>query len=262
MATKQSSRKSASRKSGSRPSQGGSSRKSASKSASRSRTAEGTRRGRGASSGAARGGAPRPTSRSGSRGRKSSGTRRARAGTMNALNFLKEDHDKVDQMFRKYDRTKEGDERKQALREQILEELRVHAQVEEELFYPTLKTLFEQGGKDKALELIDEAEVEHETVKWLIEQLEDGDQSDEGMTDARVKVLGEYVRHHVKEEEGQIFKAAKRVELDFEDLGRQMDARKRQLKGEEPAATGGESVGEESLQINEPAQLASGRRAD
>jgi hemerythrin-like domain-containing protein len=257
MATKQSSRKSSSRKSSTR-SPGPGSRKSASKTPSRSRTADGTRRGGAVS----RSSAARPPSRSVSRGRKPAGTSRGRAGKMDALKLLKEDHANVDQMFRKYDRMKEGDERKQALREQILEALRVHAQVEEELFYPRLNTLFEEGGKVKEVELIDEADVEHETVKWLIEQLEGGDQSDEGMTDARVTVLGEYVRHHVKEEEGQIFKAARKVDLDLEDLGRQIDARKRQLKGEAPEGGGGESAGDESMQINEPAQMASGRIAE
>ena len=148
-------------------------------------------------------GAARTSPRSGSASRKATGAGRGRSGVVDALKLLKEDHDNVSQMFKRYDRMKEGDERKQALRETILEELRVHAQVEEELFYPALKSLFEQGQKDKAVELIDEADVEHETVKWLIEQLED--QSDEAMTDARVKVLGEYVSHHVKEEEGEIF---------------------------------------------------------
>ena len=190
---------------------------------------------------------------SGGRGRKSSG----RGGRMDALKLLKEDHDRVDDMFKKYERMKEGDERKQALLQQILEEVRVHAQVEEELFYPALRTLFEESEKDKEVGLIEEADVEHETVKWLMEQLESGDQSDEGTTDARVKVMGEYIRHHVEEEEGQIFKAAKRVDLDLEELGRQMDARKRQLMGEDPA--GGEGGGDTGMQINEPAQLASGR---
>jgi hemerythrin superfamily protein len=187
---------------------------------------------------------------SGSRGRKSAGTAR---GRMDALKLLKEDHDRVDEMFKRYDRMKEGDERKQQLLQTILEEVRVHAQVEEELFYPALTALFEEAGKDKERELIEEADVEHETVKWLMEQLE-GEQSDEGMRDARVKVMGEYIRHHVEEEEGQIFKAAKKVDLDLEELGRQMDARKRQLKGEEPADQ--EGAGDGDMQVSEPAQMA------
>ena len=153
---------------------------------------------------------------------------------MNALELLKQDHANVDAMFKRYDRMKEGDERKTALREQICAELTVHAQVEEELFYPALKALFEAGGKDKAVDLIEEADVEHASLKWLIEQLQSGDQSDEGMTDARVKVLSEYVKHHVKEEEGEIFKAARKVDVDLAELGAQIEARKSELKGEQP----------------------------
>ena len=189
---------------------------------------------------------------SGSRGRKSAGAAPGR-GRMDALKLLKQDHERVDEMFKRNDRMKEGDERKQQLLQMILEEVRVHAQVEEELFYPALSTLFEEEGKDKERELIEEADVEHETVKWLMEQLE-GEQSDEGMRDARVKVMGEYIRHHVEEEEGQIFKAAKKVDLDLEELGRQIDARKRQLKGEEPADQ--EGAGDGDMQVSEPAQMA------
>ena len=296
MATKQSSRKSSSRKSSKGSSQAGGGRKTSSRrsgdddqrragsgsessgrrSASASRGSKGGgRSGEGSSGGrksaakkesrsggrSAKGGEGRSGGRAqakggakseSSRGRKSSG----RGGKMDALKLLKEDHERVDDMFKKYDRMKEGDERKQALLQQILEEVRVHAQVEEELFYPALRTLFEEGGKDKELDLIEEADVEHETVKWLMEQLESGDQCDEGTTDARVKVMGEYIRHHVEEEEGQIFKAAKKVDLDLEELGQQMDARKRQLMGEDPA--GGEGGGDTGMQINEPAQMASG----
>jgi hemerythrin-like domain-containing protein len=266
MATKQSRRKSSSRKSTTRAAKGDASRKSAAKSPSRTRARHVTRRGAGAQSAKGRGGSRTGTTRqsslSPSRGRKASGAIRRRAGPADALKLLKEDHDAVDAMFRKYDRMKEGDQRKAALREQILEELRVHAQVEEELFYPTLNALFEQGGNDKALALLDEAGVEHETVKWLIEQLEGGHESDEGMSDARIKVLGEYVRHHVEEEEGPIFRAARKADLDLQDLGRRIDARKRQLKGEAPAESEGESTGGGLLQIDEPAAMASGRTAD
>jgi len=86
---------------------------------------------------------------------------------------------------------------------------------------------------DKAVDLIEEADVEHASLKWLIEQLQSGDQSDEGMIDARVKVLSEYVKHHVEEEEGEIFKAARKVDIDLEALGAEMQARKAELMGGE-----------------------------
>jgi hemerythrin superfamily protein len=273
MATRQSSRKSTSRKTSSSRSGGGGSRKGADDKRRSGSQGEG---GRGASAsrgskGVARKAATKRESSGGSssrsaaakRGGKSSGGRASktsgRGGRMDALKLLKEDHDRVDAMFKRYERMKEGDERKRELMQQILEDLRVHAQVEEELFYPALRTLFEEGERKKEIELIEEADVEHETVKWLMEQLEGGDQADEGTTDARVKVLGEYVKHHVQEEEGQIFKAAKKVDVDLEELGRQLDARKRQLMGQEPA--GGEG-GEGGMQINEPAQMASAANED
>jgi hemerythrin-like domain-containing protein len=176
---------------------------------------------------------------------------------MDALKLLKEDHDKVDQMFRKFDRMKEGDERKEALVQQILEEVRVHAQVEEEIFYPALRAPAEEAGKRKEVELLDEAEVEHDSAKTLMEQIERGEGGD-SMRDARVKVLGEYIRHHVKEEEGEIFKAARKLGLDLEQIGRQLDARKRQLKGEAPAEAGGdEAMGAGAMQVSEPEQMVS-----
>jgi hypothetical protein len=157
----------------------------------------------------------------------------------------------VDEMFRKYDRMKQGDERKSELRERIVEEIRVHAQVEEEIFYPALENAADEGSKEA--ELIHEAHVEHDTVKWLIEQIEGGG-GDEEKTDACVKVMGEYIRHHVEEEEGQIFKAARKASLDLEELGRQMDARKRELKGEPPADA--DTMAEGGLQVLEPARMA------
>ncbi|HVE49709.1 MAG TPA: hemerythrin domain-containing protein [Casimicrobiaceae bacterium] len=177
---------------------------------------------------------------------------------MDAFTLLKQDHQTVDELFKRYDRMKEGDERKQSILEQILDELRVHAQVEEEIFYPAIKSQFEDKDNDKAVDLMEEADVEHESFKWLIEQLE-GEQSDEGMRDARVTVLGEYVRHHVKEEEGEMFKAAKRCDLDFDEIGRQLDARKRQLKGEDPADQSGDG-GDGSMQVSEPAAMATSGR--
>ena len=162
---------------------------------------------------------------------------RARNTKMDALSLLKEDHERVDTMFKKYERMKVGDERKQQLLEDILQEVRVHAQVEEELFYPALRTVLEEDSKEKELKLIDEADVEHQTIKWLMAEL-DGGRMEQPMMDARVKVMSEYVQHHVEEEEGQIFRAAKRSDIDLEELGRQMDARKRELMGE---ATGEEA---------------------
>jgi len=242
MATKQSSRKSSSRKTSGRSGGSSSGRSGASGAARKSTsTRQGTGGGRGGSRKAASGGSSASRKTAGSSGGRSargsksasasSGARGGRRGANDALALLKRDHDNVDAMFKKYDRMKDGDERKAPLREQVCMELTVHAKLEEELFYPALKSLFEQGGMDKAVDLIEEADVEHASLKWLIEQLQSGDQQDEGMIDARVKVLSEYVKHHVDEEEGEIFKAARKVDIDLEALGAELEARKGELMG-------------------------------
>jgi hemerythrin-like domain-containing protein len=208
MATKQQSRKSASSRTGSRSASG-----------------QQAARGRGAP----RRRATSTGSRSASRSGRSVASGRGSRTDLTAL--LKKDHDTVDRMFKQYDRMKEGDERKQSLCETIIAELKVHAQCEEEIFYPALHRELQAAGDDEGVDLVDEANVEHDTFKWLIAALEES-QGDEAATDARVKVLGEYVKHHVKEEEGEIFKAARRTNLDLVQLGREFKARKAELKGE------------------------------
>lgn len=160
---------------------------------------------------------------------------RARSTKTDALSLLKDDHDRVDKMFKRYEKMKADDERKQALREQILTEVRVHAQVEEEVFYPALRAAFEDEGKDKEMKLLAEADTEHATVKWLMAELDGGSSGDGEKTDACVKVMGEYIKHHVEEEEGPMFRAARKTDLDLAALGAQMVARKRELMGEPPA---------------------------
>jgi len=257
MATKQSARKSSSRKSTGRSGTSASARKATAKS--RDGTRDGRSTGR-KSAKSSTGGAKRAARRTATSGAASSratkSTSTSRGGRANdALALLKRDHDNVDAMFKKYDRMKEGDERKAPLREQVCMELTVHAKLEEALFYPALKSLFEQGGMDKAVDLIEEADVEHASLKWLIEQLQSGDQSDEGMIDARVKVLSEYVKHHVQEEEGEIFKAARKVDIDLVALGAEMEARKAEL------ASGG-SPQREGDQRRTRSGIRSGREAE
>lgn len=156
-----------------------------------------------------------------------------------ALALLKADHEHVDGMFRRYGKMKAGDARKHALLQSILAEVQVHAQIEEELLYPALRSTLE---KDNELELMAEADTEHATVKWLMTVIRDAG-PDPLTLDAHVKVMGEYIRHHVEEEEGPMFRAARRTDLDFAELGRQMAQRKRELKGERgaPAPRGSEA---------------------
>ena len=114
-----------------------------------------------------------------------------------ACDLLDADHKAVKKMFKEYDeltssRGRTVGQKKMDLARQICHELTVHAQIEEEIFYPALRAVF------KDTDLLAEAEVEHQTAKDLIAQIEGMGEADE-MYDAKVKVLGEYIDHHVKE---------------------------------------------------------------
>jgi len=138
-----------------------------------------------------------------------------------ATALLKADHKLVSLLFEQYESARSSTKKK-AIVSQICTELTVHAQIEEEIFYPQVKAAL----KDK--ELIPEATVEHATLKELIAQIEDGEPDDE-MYDAKVKVLSEYVKHHVKEEQNEIFPKAKASKLDMHALGEQLLQRKEEL---------------------------------
>ena len=147
----------------------------------------------------------------------------SRARQPDAVQLLKDDHRKVSALFDRYERTR-GDAQKQQLASTICEELKVHTEIEEEIFYPAVR---EAIGDD---DLMNEALVEHASAKDLIGQIEGSSPSDENY-DALVKVLGEYIKHHVKEEEGDMFKQARESKLDLVGLGEQMSERKRELTG-------------------------------
>jgi hemerythrin-like domain-containing protein len=140
--------------------------------------------------------------------------------------MLKEDHRKVTDMFDRFERTR-GEQQKERLATTLCQELKVHAQLEEEIFYPAVRE--EITDED----LVSEAEVEHGTAKDLIRKIESSSPSDENY-DALVKVLGEYIKHHVKEEEREMFKQIRKTALDTARLGERMRERKRELTGEEP----------------------------
>ena len=127
----------------------------------------------------------------------------------NAIELLKRDHDDVDKLFSQYEDSKETDDddaEKELLVTQICDALTVHAQVEEEIFYPAARRALDgDEGKD----LLDEAAVEHQTLKDLIARLEAAP-TDDPLYDAGVKVLSEYVKHHVKEEENELFPKSSR----------------------------------------------------
>jgi hemerythrin superfamily protein len=130
-----------------------------------------------------------------------------------ALALLKADHKKVDDLIKKFEKARSASQ-KQTLANTICEELTIHAQIEEMEFYPALR----EAGNKKLADLLDEANVEHQSLKTLIAQIEQGSAGDD-LFDAKVTVLGEYVKHHVKEEEGEIFPLARKTRLDLKALG-------------------------------------------
>ena len=139
-----------------------------------------------------------------------------------AITLLKKDHREVESWFDEYEQLDEDDE-KLALFSQIALALKVHTQIEEEIFYPA-----ERGDVED--DLLDEAYVEHAGAKKLIAEIE-GMKPGEEFYDAKVKVLGEYIKHHVKEEEqpGGVFAQAKKGDEDLDAMGERIKARKEEL---------------------------------
>ena len=139
-----------------------------------------------------------------------------------AVRLLKQDHREVEGLFDEYEQL-EGEAEKLALFDKIALALKVHTQIEEEILYP------EERG-DVEDDLLDEAYVEHAGAKKLIAEIEAMRPGDE-FYDAKVKVLGEYIKHHVKEEEqpGGLFAQAKKGDEDLDAMGERLKARKQEL---------------------------------
>jgi len=150
-----------------------------------------------------------------------------------ACDLLDADHKAVKKMFKEFEELTESRgntrEKKRRLAERICLELTVHAQIEEEIFYPAIR----KAVKDDLM--MNEAEVEHMSAKDLIAQIEEMDAGDP-MLDAKVTVLGEYIDHHVKEERNEMFPKARATKVDLVKLRRQLEARKEELMGERMAA--------------------------
>lgn len=144
-----------------------------------------------------------------------------KAASKDATAMLKVDHKLVAGLFEEFEKTN-SDKRKMAIVAQICQELTVHAQIEEEIFYPAVKAAL------KDHELVPEATVEHAAVKDLIAAVQGKTPFGE-MYDAKVKVMGEFVKHHVKEEEKEMFAKARKTDLDLKALGEKMAARKEEL---------------------------------
>jgi hemerythrin superfamily protein len=146
---------------------------------------------------------------------------RAPAQPKDAIAMLRADHKKVSDLFEQFEASRSAS-RKKDLVSQICQELTVHTMLEEEIFYPAVKAAL----RDK--ELVPEANVEHASVKDLIAQVKDAEPSGEDY-DAKVKVMSEYVKHHVKEEQNEMFPKAQKTRLDMVALRDQMAARKGDL---------------------------------
>lgn len=146
---------------------------------------------------------------------------RASGATQDAIALLKSDHREVTTMFEQYEKT-EVDGEKATLAQKICAALAVHTQIEEEIFYPAAYEAIEDD------DLLDEAEVEHASAKDLIAQIEAGTPG-EPLFDAKVKVSGEYINHHVEEEESELFPECRSSKMDLKALGEQMATRKQEL---------------------------------
>ena len=143
-----------------------------------------------------------------------------------AVALLKQDHREVEELFAQYEKAS-GEGRKQKLAMRICTELSIHAEIEEEIFYPAC-----EGKVDE--DLLKESYVEHDGAKLLIAEIIAGEPSDE-FYDAKVKVLQEQIEHHVQEEEKRLeglFSQARKAGLDMDSLGEELAARKAQLKTE------------------------------
>jgi hemerythrin superfamily protein len=145
--------------------------------------------------------------------------------SMNAFDLLEQDHREVEEWFDEYDELEDDDDRKSELAEKICLALKVHAQIEEEIFYPQAR----EATKDN--DLLDEAVVEHATVKNLIAEIEAMEVGDD-LYDAKIRVLGEMVKQHIKEEEDELFPEVQSAKVDIDALGKELAERKQELMSE------------------------------
>jgi hemerythrin superfamily protein len=155
----------------------------------------------------------------------------AETKSTDAITLLREDHRKVEELFKQFEKAS-GEGRKEKLALEICKELTIHTMLEEEIFYPAIDGKVEE-------DLLKESFVEHDAAKLLIAEIEAGEPSDD-FYDSKVKVLQEQIEHHVEEEEMPkkgLFAQARDADVDMKALGDQLARRKAQLQ-EEIKATG------------------------
>lgn len=139
-----------------------------------------------------------------------------------AIAILKSDHDKVKELFEKFENTDNLREKKKIAAEAIME-LKIHAEIEEKIFYPVVRKELDED------DIMNEADEEHHVAKLLIGELDQMDGSEDHW-EAKFIVLAENIRHHIKEEEGEMFPKARKEDIDFDALGQKLLAAKQQLK--------------------------------
>ena len=170
-----------------------------------------------------------------------------------AITILKNDHDKVKGLFDEFEKAESPAEKKKLI-DQALTELKIHAVLEEEIFYPTVRA---HVGK----KLMNEADEEHHVAKVLIAEL-DHARGENDHRDAKFTVLSESVRHHIKEEEDEMLPKAKELDIDFEALGERMLERKKKLMKEGvPSDAEHAMVAKAGGKMDSPAAAASRRKA-
>lgn len=167
----------------------------------------------------------------------------------NAIELLKGDHREVEQLFKQYEDIKEGaeDAAKEELVAQICDALTVHAQIEESIFYPAARQALQQ---EEGQDLLNEAAVEHQTLKDIIGRLEMAPTSDP-LYDAGVTVLSEYVKHHVREEENELFPKVRSSDMDLQAIGGQLAELKQQLEGRQSRTSRNGSRGRQAQRESE-----------
>ena len=185
--------------------------------------------------------AKRTAERKAARSQKSQADR-ASGEAMTALELLEQDHREVEDYFDAYE-TLDDDEEKGELATKICLALTVHTQLEEEIFYPAAR----KATKDD--DLLDEAAVEHAGAKELVSQIESMEPGDD-LYDAKIKVLGEQIKHHVKEEEEELFPEIEKAKADVEALGKKLAARKSELISK---LEGGSAAGRSKMGVDRAA---------
>lgn len=153
-----------------------------------------------------------------------------------AIELLSQDHRKVEKLFDQFKNLKksegkaaggksEGDMSKRDIVKKACTMLTIHTRIEEEILYPALRKALDEN------DLLDEAQVEHNSAKQLIAELESM-RANEKLHDAKFTVLGEYVHHHVREEEEELFPKARKAKVDIDQLGERLQQRKQELERE------------------------------